>query len=112
MMERTEDDRWQDRGRNCLVAKACAGGEGVGQMQRRVVVRSDAGGDAALRQHARSFKAQRRLAQEDDRLRRQRKRRHQAGDSAGDRAVGSDVPARIRWRLARRDSRPRTADAG
>ena len=45
--------RGEDRSGDLAVAKAVAGGQGIRQMQRDFVVRPDAGGNAALREHAR-----------------------------------------------------------
>lgn len=74
----------EDGGSDGLIAQAVAGDECILQMQRSVVISSDTGSDAALRQHARRFQAQRRAGQEQYRLRRQRERRHQAGEAAAD----------------------------
>jgi len=74
----------KDRRGNLLIAKTISGGEGIRQMQRCVVVRSDTGGNAALRENARCFEPQRRAAQKQHRLWRQRKRGHQAGKAPTD----------------------------
>ena len=66
------------------IAKPVAGFQRIGEMQGEIVVGPEAGGDAALRQHARRLKAKRRLAEQQHRHRRQRERGRQAGETAAD----------------------------
>ncbi len=66
------------------VAKSVAGCERVLDLQGDAVIRADAGGDAALRENAGRVFADRRLAQQHARLRRELQRRHQPGDAAAD----------------------------
>ncbi len=81
-------DRCRAAGNNALDhrrdAKPIAGRERIGDMQRDAVVGADASGDAALRENARCVFADRPLAQQHARFRRELQRRHQAGDAAAD----------------------------
>ncbi len=76
--------RMHDAACDGFVAQAGAGGERVGEVQGRVIVVAHRGGKPALRPQARSFRAERRLRQQYDRLRRHLKGRHQAGGTAAD----------------------------
>ena len=66
------------------VAEAVAGGEGVSQVQGRIVVIAHGGGEAALRPDARRPGSQPRLRQQKYGLRREMKRDQQPGDAAAD----------------------------
>ena len=76
--------RVDDPARDGFIAKACACGERVGQMQGRVVVIAHRRRKPALCPQARRFRAKRRFRQQHDRLRRQLQRRHQSGGAAAD----------------------------
>src|SRR5208337_670866 len=84
------------RGENCagngLIANAIACIERVGEMLRKIIVRPKARCDPALREDARCLKAERRLAQKDHLLRRQRESGGQARKTA---AHNNASPGRV-----------------
>ena len=64
--------RGEDRTGDRLIANSIAGLERVGKMKGKIIVRRKARGNSALRENARRFKPEWRLAQENDRFRRER----------------------------------------
>ena len=79
------------------VAKPVAGAERVGQMQRRIVVISDAGRETALGPGAGPLHAERRLGNKHHGMRRHAQRRHQPGEASAndDRSSGECTDVRV-----------------
>jgi hypothetical protein len=69
---------------NICVAKTVSSRQGIGGMQAGIVIRSDSGRHAALRQALEVVTTQRSACHQDDGTRRQRQRRDQAGNAAAD----------------------------
>jgi len=81
-----------DTPRDVHVAQSSARREGVGEMQRRIVIRTHSSGDTTLCPDARGLTLQGRLGEHHNWHRRQTKRRHQSGNStANDNGHATDV---------------------